>query len=242
MQAELYQQMRDIEDRHWWFRARREIISVLLSQMQLSPTNRLLDLGCGTGGNLEMLSRFGAVTGLELDQQAMELAQQRRVANVLSGSLPDAVPYEAESFDCVTMLDVLEHVEKDEAGLRSVHRVLAPGGWLLLTVPAFQFLWGPHDTEHHHYRRYRAAELRRKLQGAGFTISKLSYYNSWLFPPIALLRLVHKAIPFGQAGGEERLPPGWLNHLLERLFASERWVLARSSLPFGVSLVAIAQK
>lgn len=242
MQAELYQQMRDIEDRHWWFRARREIISTLLSEMQLSPANQLLDLGCGTGGNLEMLSRFGTVTGLELDQQAMELAQQRGVAPVQPGSLPDDVPFDAESFDCVTMLDVLEHVEKDQAGLQSVHRVLAPGGRLLLTVPAFQFLWGPHDTEHHHHRRYRAAELRRKLQNAGFKVNRLSYYNSWLFPPIALLRLVHKALPFGETGGEERLPPAWLNHFLERLFASERWVLARGSLPFGVSLIAVAQK
>ena len=242
MRAELYQQMRDIEDRHWWFQGRRRIVSALLEQVPLNSEAKILDLGCGTGGNLEMLARFGKVTGVEMDPRALELANERGRAPVVTGSLPDQVPFEPNSFDCVAMLDVLEHVEQDEAGLVTVHRLLVPGGHLLLTVPAFRFLWGPHDEEHHHHRRYRAKELRSGLQSAGFEVSHLSYFNTWLFPPIALVRLLHKFVPAGETGMETGLPPAWLNRLLLGIFSSERLVVTRGRLPFGVSLLAVARK
>lgn len=242
MRVELYQQMREIEDRHWWFRGRRQIVSAMLECMKLPAAARILDLGCGTGGNLRMLSGYGDVTGIEMDQAALEFARDRNAARVEAGSLPDEIPLESGGFDCITMLDVLEHVEQDEAGLATVRRLLAPSGQLLLTVPAFRFLWGPHDEEHHHHRRYRAGELRSKLESAGFEISRLSYFNTWLFPPIALLRLVRKWFPAGETGMESGLPPAWLNRILQSLFASERYVLVRARLPFGVSLLAVARK
>ena len=242
MRAELYQQMREVEDRHWWFRGRRQIVSALLQRMTLGADTRILDLGCGTGGNLQMLAGFGEVTGVEMDAQAMELANERSIAPVVSGSLPDDIPFEPGSFHCITMLDVLEHVEQDVAGLASVHRLLIPGGHVLLTVPAFRFLWGPHDEEHHHHRRYRSGELRSGLKSAGFEVSHMSYFNTWLFPPIALVRLIHKWIPAGETGMETSLPPAWLNRLLLGLFASERLLVTRGRLPFGVSLLAVARK
>jgi SAM-dependent methyltransferase len=242
MQPELYQTMRDIEDRHWWFRARRRIVSALLTQMQLPAATRLLDLGCGTGGNLSMLCRHGQVTGVESNPVALELANARGVATVLAGRLPDDLPVEPESYNCVTLLDVLEHLQQDDAGLEAIHRLLTADGRLLITVPAFSFLWGPHDTVHHHYRRYRAPDLLASLEKAGFVVDFLSYYNFWLFLPIALVRLVHKALPFIESGSEERLPPAWLNRMLERIFASERHFLSRGRLPFGVSLIAVARK
>ena len=242
MQPVLYQQMRDIEDQHWWFQGRRMIVSTVLSTMKLPENARLLDLGCGTGGNLEMLSSFGEVTGVEMDAHAAELAGQRGLAPVLRGYLPNNLPLDDRCFDCVTMLDVLEHIEQDEASLRTVHRLLAPGGHLLLTVPAFGFLWGPHDEAHHHQRRYRAASLRAVLQSAGFGITRLSYYNTWLFPPVALIRLFRKIVPAGDAELEATMPPLWMNRMLRALFASERWVLSRARFPFGISLLAIAQK
>ena len=234
--------MRDIEDRHWWFQGRRRIVAKLLELMPLVDDSRILDLGCGTGGNLQMLAGFGEVTGVEMDEQALALAKERGDAPVMAGSLPDDVPFEPASFHCVTMLDVLEHVEQDQAGLAAVYRLILPGGHLLLTVPAFRFLWGPHDEEHHHYRRYRAEELRSRLLGAGFEVTHLSYFNTWLFPLIALVRLLHKWIPAGKAGMETGLPPAWLNRLLLGLFSSERLIVTRGRLPFGVSLLAVARK
>ena len=242
MQPELYRQMRDLEDRHWWFRGRRRIVADVLGRLDLQQPARILDLGCGTGGNLDMLSGFGEVTGVEHDEQAVELAAERGVAPVLRGSLPHGLPAGLAPIDCVAMLDVLEHIEEDRESLGAVHALLSPGGYLVLTVPAFAFLWGPHDREHHHKRRYRAPTLRKLLEGAGFRVDKLSYYNAWLFPPVALVRLVRKVIPGSESGADEALPPGWLNGTLERLFASERHVLRHARFPFGVSLLAVARR
>jgi hypothetical protein len=142
----------------------------------------------------------------------------------------------------VTMLDVLEHIKQDAESLKTVNRLLAPDGHVLITVPAFKFLWGPHDEAHHHQRRYQAESLRALLQDAGFSIVKLSYYNTWLFPPAALVRLIRKLVPGGAVGLELTLPPPWINRLLTMLFASERHLLTRARFPFGVSLLAVAKK
>jgi SAM-dependent methyltransferase len=242
MQPELFQQMRELEDQHWWFQGRRRIVSTLLGTIALPDNAKLLDLGCGTGGNLEMLSGFGDVTGVELDASAAELARQRGWAPVLRGRLPDELPFGDGGFDCVTMLDVLEHIEQDAASLETVNRLLVQHGHVLLTVPAFEFLWGPHDEAHHHQRRYRAGALRSLLQAAGFSVIRLSYYNTWLFPPAALVRLLRKFLPSGDAGVELTLPPSWMNRMLGSLFASERHVLKHARFPFGISLLAVAQK
>jgi len=242
MQPELYRQMRDLEDRHWWFRGRARIAAALMDTLDLPENAKLLDLGCGTGGNLEMLSAYGEVTGVELDDTAADLARQRGHAPVLGGGLPDKLALDEESFDCVTLFDVLEHIPQDEESLATVSRLLQPNGYVFMTVPAFKFLWGPHDVAHHHQRRYRAKQLRSLLQGAGFSIVKLSYYNTWLFPPAALVRLARKIIPGGEAGVELTLPPAWVNRMLESLFASERHVLTRAGFPFGVSLLAVGEK
>jgi len=242
MQPVLYQQMREIEDRHWWFQGRRQIVSAVLSSLKRPADAKVLDLGCGTGGNLEMLLDFGSVTGVEMDTEAAALASQRGIAPVSQGSLPDELPLFDAGFDLVTMLDVLEHIEQEDASLSAVKQLLEPGGHLLLTVPAFEFLWGPHDESHHHKRRYRARSLRTALEAAGFRVIRLSYYNTWLFPPVALLRLLRKIMPAGDAELEATMPPGWLNRCLKTLFASERFVLTRAHFPFGVSLLAVAQK
>ena len=153
MEAELYRQMRDLEDRHWWFMGRRVIVASLLRRSGLAKNARMLDLGCGTGGNLAMLSEFGQVVGAELDEHAAQLASDRGLAPIVRGKLPHGLPLDAGVFQCVTLLDVLEHIEDDRATLEAVHRVLAPAGQLLITVPAFPFLWGEHDVAHHHQRR-----------------------------------------------------------------------------------------
>ena len=242
MDADLYQQMRDLEDRHWWFVGRRAIVRALLQKVGLVKDAKILDLGCGTGGNLAMLAEFGDVTAAELDEQAARLASERDVAPVVRGRLPDALPLPPGEFQCVTLLDVLEHIDDDSATLRTINRLLAPGGYILLTVPAFPFLWGPHDEAHHHQRRYRAGQLRWLLESSGFQIATLSYCNTWLFPIAAVVRLLRRCLPAGDAGAELALPPAPVNRLLAAVFASERHLLTRLSLPFGVSLVALARK
>ena len=242
MDASLYQQMRELEDRHWWFEGRRAIVASQLQASSLPHDSKILDLGCGTGGNLTMLSKFGEVLGVELDEQAAQMARERGVAPVIRGKLPDALPLAEASFDCVTLLDVLEHIDDDRGTLAAVNKLLAPGGQVIITVPAFPFLWGPHDEAHHHQRRYRAKQLRGLLQSAGFEITTLSYCNAWLFPVVALVRLVRKCLPKGSAGTELALPSAPLNALLAMLFASERHLLRRMKLPFGISLLAVAKK
>ncbi len=241
MEAELYRQMRDLEDRHWWFVGRRAIVASLLRSSSLPEGARMLDLGCGTGGNLAMLSEFGQVVGAELDEHAAQLAQERGLAPVVRGKLPHGLPLDAGVFHCVTLLDVLEHIDDDRATLETVNRLLAPAGQLLITVPAFPFLWGAHDVAHHHQRRYRAKGLRQLLETTGYEITTLSYCNTWLFPVAAVVRLLRRYFPGGSSGTELSLPPAPVNTLLAAVFASERHLL-RMGLPFGVSLVVLAKK
>ncbi len=241
MEAELYQQMRELEDRHWWFMGRRAIVASLLRSSGLPKNACMLDLGCGTGGNLAMLSEFGQVVGAELDEYAAQLALERGLAPIVRGKLPDGLPLDTGAFHCVTLLDVLEHIDDDRATLEAVHRLLAPAGQLLITVPAFPFLWGAHDVAHHHQRRYRAKGLRQLLEATGYEITMSSYCNTWLFPVAATVRLLRRCFPVANAGAELSLPPTPVNALLAALFASERHLL-RMGLPFGVSLVVLARK
>lgn len=241
MEAGLYQQMRELEDRHWWFVGRRAIVASLLRSSGLPRGARLLDLGCGTGGNLAMLSEFAQVVGAELDENAAQLASARGLAPIVRGKLPDGLPLDAGVFHCVTLLDVLEHIEDDRATLETVNTLLVPEGRLMLTVPAFPFLWGAHDVAHHHQRRYRAKGLRKLLEDTGYEITTLSYCNTWLFPVAAMVRLLRRWFPAGNAGADLSLPPGPVNTMLAALFASERRLL-RIGLPFGVSLVVLAKK
>lgn len=242
MDASLYQQMRELEDRHWWFKGRRAIVASQLQASALPVDAKILDLGCGTGGNLAMLSQFGEVLGAELDEQAAVMARAREVAPVIRGKLPDALPLAEASFDCVTLLDVLEHIEDDRATLDAVNKLLRSDGQVLITVPAFPFLWGPHDEAHHHQRRYVAKQLRDLLRDSGFEVTTLSYCNTWLFPVAAFVRLLRKCLPKGNAGAELVVPPAPLNALLAMLFGSERYLLRRMKLPFGISLLAVAKK
>lgn len=234
--------MRELEDRHWWFTARRRIVESVIARLPLGPNASILDAGCGTGGNLAMLARFGAVTGAEYDAGAAAIARARGVAPVVRAGLPDAMPFAAGQFQLVTLIDVLEHIDDDQASLDTLAGLLRPGGYLLSTVPAFPFLWSAHDTEHHHHRRYRAAQLRARIAASGLQIQWLGYYNTWLFPLVVMVRLLHKLKPAAGVGSEMALPPAPLNALLERVFASERHWLGRVPAPFGVSLIALARK
>ena len=241
MEPSAYLDMAAVEDRHWWFTGRRKILAAMIVRMGLRPGTEILELGSGTGGNLPMLSRFGAVTGVEMDVMAQEISQARcPSADVRAGRLPDELSMADRRFGLICLFDVLEHIEDDAATLRTIKAHLAPDGVFLLTVPAHQALFGPHDIELHHKRRYAREELRTKLLAAGFTVERLSYINSALFPLAWILRWFDKIL------GQERptgtgLPSRLVNQVLGAIFGAEAVILPRCNLPFGLSLIAIAK-
>lgn len=242
MEPSIYTLMATLEENHWWFSARRAIAENIIRQLRLPLDARILDAGCGTGGNLAMLSRYGQVHGMELDDQARQMANAKGFAQVLSGRLPDEVPYQQEQFDLIALLDVLEHVEDDRNTLGVLGSLLKPGGYLLISVPAFPFLWSTHDEVHHHKRRYFLSDLKSKLENAGLEITYASYFNTILFPLIFGARLLGKLRTNKRESGDLTMPHPLINRLLFAVFSSERFVLGRWSLPFGVSAIAVARK
>jgi SAM-dependent methyltransferase len=242
MDQAVYERMAVQEERHWWFLGRRAILERVVGTMDLPEGAQILEVGAGTGGNLGWLSEHGAVDAFEYDEEARKIAEKKAGIPVPFGALPDQIPYPDSQYDLIVSFDVFEHVEKDAESFGAVKKKLKPGGRLLLTVPAHPFLWGAHDETHHHFRRYRKAELASKIQAAGLELSWISYYNFWLFPPIAGVRLAKRAIKAkhsDEAGSSEGAVP----KVLQKLFASEAAHLAaRKTYPWGVSLIAEARR
>jgi SAM-dependent methyltransferase len=241
MQPEAYVEMAAVEERHWWFRGRRRILAAVIRRLKLPEDARILEVGSGTGGNLAMLAEFGVVTAVEMDDTARAISAKKvSGADVRAGWLPDGLPVAGEKYELICLFDVLEHVGPDEAALRAVRGCLAPGGVVVITVPAFARLWGPHDVKLHHKRRYERAELRVKLLAAGFLVVKLSYANMFLFPVAVAVRVVDRVLRRGNAGGTGVLP-GFVNEVFAAVFGSERYLLGWLNLPVGLSLLAVAR-
>ena len=156
MNRDFYLQTSRIEDEHWWFVARRKIIGALMDRLNLPVSAEILEVGCGTGGNIALLKRYGEVTCIELDKIAAQMARDRNLAPVLCGKLPDELPEFSRQFDVITLFDVIEHVKEDGASLQVLASLLKPGGRFVITVPAFNFLWSQHDDENHHQQDSQA--------------------------------------------------------------------------------------
>jgi SAM-dependent methyltransferase len=244
MEKDFYRAYYALEGSHWWFVGRRRIFLALLEQALagLPPPLEVLDFGCGTGAFLEHLERFGTVSAVDGDPDAVRFCHERGRSEVRHVGPAEPLPFADESFDLVTTLDVIEHIEDDVSALRELRRVLRPGGLLLVAVPAFMFLWGDQDEISHHFRRYTAPSLRRSLRAGGFEVAKTSYFNTWLFPPIAVVRVVRRLLRTPDARRTDfDVGPRWLNLALAAVFGSEACIVARRRLPFGVSLLALAR-
>jgi len=230
--------MANIESRHWWFVARRRILEDLIAMRIVPRANaRILEAGCGTGGNLDLLGGFGQVIAFEYEEYARDIARTRTNVDVQSGHLPDGLDCIDGSFDLIALFDVLEHIQQDCASLSALGELLAPGGKLFLTVPALQFLWSEHDVLHHHRRRYSKRHLRSVIEGAGLKVDFISYFNFFLLPAAIIERLGSRLV-----GGKptlEQVPSPAINGFLNRIFAFERYLLRSVSLPVGLSLCAI---
>lgn len=240
MDPNAYLEMADTESRHWWFLARRVLLSSIISRLTLPSDARILEIGSGTGGNLKMLSAFGQVTALEMDATARSIANKKTFDqfDIRAGFCPTDIPFTNEKFDLVCLFDVLEHIEEDFTTLVALKNLVADGGKILLTVPAYQWLWSRHDEFLHHKRRYSAPDLRKKLVAAGLRVDKISYFNTLLFPLAVTARFKDRLLGAASASGSG-IPADPLNDLLYRIFSAERYLLEKLSLPFGVSLLAI---
>ncbi len=241
MELSAYRQMAETEDRHWWFCGRRAVAQSVIETLSLPPAARILEIGAGTGGNMRMLEEFGSVTAVEMSDLARSIALEKTGRAFLPGFLPDNMPFDRDGFDLVCLFDVLEHVEEDAASLRTIADLMAPGGRLLLTVPAHQWLWSLHDRDLHHFRRYSKPRLRAAVAGSGLVVERLTYANAALFPLAVLSRLLDRFRATGTSSGS-KLPPAPLNAALKAIYAAERHWLPHHSLPWGVSLLAVLKR
>jgi SAM-dependent methyltransferase len=241
------QKYHQLEERHWWFAGRRDAVRRLIHGLQVPLKADILEIGCSAGPLQQILAADGytSLTGIDISERAIALARERDIPNVsvMDGAhldFPDA------SFDLVLASDVLEHIEDEERAAREWSRVLRPGGRILVFVPAFQMLWTKHDEVNHHYRRYTAGHLRRTLQQAGLQLERSSYWNSTLFFPASVIRLIQRGLPRRPSSktytGDLKEFPGWLNDLFISLLKTENSFLRYASLPVGLSVFAIARK
>jgi SAM-dependent methyltransferase len=240
---DLMQATLDVDERHWWYRGRRQVIRAELDALPLPPDAQVLDAGCGSGRTMQELEDYGTVQGIELDEDAAELARSRGHGQVTVGRL-EQLPWPDRTFDLITSLDVIEHTPDDRATLAELLRVCRPGGWLLVTVPAYQALWSEHDEANHHYRRYSRAMLRNAAAGAGWTVTRMTSFNSVLLAPAAAVRLARRRFPAHNGAADDlTIPPGWLNDLLERPLRMEAgWLGHGHGLRLGLSLLAVMRR
>jgi len=247
MKHEEYERMYRFEDSYWWFVARRHLITSLLETHYARDGQlRILDIGCGTGAMLDNLQPFGSVVGADFSPEALQFCVTRGVASPLTRADVRRLPFADASFDVVTAMDIIEHIDDDKAASSEIFRVLKPGGRLFVTVPAFAALWSEHDEALHHYRRYTVPHLKDLFQRVGLTVDKISYTVTALFPPILLYRLVSNWLPKKRAQGEKKANlvhvSGPVNTALLTLSQWETQLVHRLNLPFGVTVVSVARK
>jgi SAM-dependent methyltransferase len=238
-----YEVVHELEESHWFFAARRNILRRLLDDFVAGADRpRILDVGCGTGVTMGFLEGWGDVTGIDASPKAVEFCREEGRERLCLAD-GESLPFLDGCFDLVTALDLLEHLEHEEKGLAEARRVLRPGGGILLVVPAFGFLWSDFDRFSGHYRRYSGQELKQVIEKSGFEINRLSYFNTLLFPLVWGVRAVKNwAGRWATLPSDLEMPDRRLNGLLTRVFSLESGLIAARDLPFGVSLVCTARK
>jgi SAM-dependent methyltransferase len=238
MERAVFDRMAEHDQVHWWYVARRRILAELIRREGRLPADaRILEIGCGTGHNFEMLRRFGRLDALEVDGEARALASRRLGHAVGDAALPALAGVPERTYHLIALLDVLEHVDGDREALSSIAAKLAPGGFILVTVPAYQWMWSAHDVAHHHKRRYSKRGLRRAAEAAGLKVRRIGFFNSLLFPLAAVVRIAGRLA--GKSSSDDQLPPRPLNSAFEKIFGLERHLVGRVPLPAGVSLFAL---
>lgn len=241
MERVVYDRMATQDAKHWWYVSRRDVIAAYLRREAGLPADaQILEIGCGTGHNLAMLSKFGQVDAIEIDDAARAIASERLGRAVGSAPLPDLAGVPENHFDLIAILDVLEHVEDDAAALVAMARRLKPGGQILITVPAHQWLWSAHDTINHHHRRYSKPALDAVIRKAGLQHNGLYWFNSILFPLAIASRLASNVSEKNESA--DAPPSGIVNSAFQFLFGLERHLIGRVPMPIGLSLMTLVHK
>lgn len=235
----VYDRMAAHDSTHWWYRARRDILADYLTRYGNLPFKaRILEIGCGTGHNLAMLAGFGEVDAIEIDPAARTIASQRLGRPVGASPLPGLPGVPRGAYDLIAVLDVVEHIEDDVGALQAMATCLAPGGKILIAVPAHAWMWSAHDVVNHHHRRYSKRTLRAAIARAGLKAERLTYFNSLLFPLAAAARVMGRLT--GRDDSDDSPPPAPINSLFERIFRLERHMVGRMPMAPGVSIVTLA--
>ncbi len=247
MKPENYEIIFEVEDDHWWFVGRRAVvfaqIETALGTQASQPAQserQILDIGCGTGATMDHLRKFGEVQGIDLAMIPLSFSRRRGHQRTMCASATE-LPFADETFDLITALDVVEHLDDDVKGLSEIRRTLKPGSPAVIYVPAFQALWGPNDDQSGHKRRYRLQQLQTAAENAGLTVERISYSNFAMFVPIWLGRKLLNLLGRTEAS-ENKINHPLINKLLAWMFASEANWLRRHRLPFGVSIVCVVRK
>ena len=242
-----YQDDYDVEERHWWFRSRRSVIWALVDRAGLPPSPRILDAGCGAGRNIVEFGRLGPAEGVDHSSQAVEFCRRRGLSEVRQAPIED-LPYEDGRFDLVLATDVVEHLRDEGPALQELRRVTAPDGRLILTVPAYGWLWSTHDTAYHHFRRYTKRLLAERARSNGWEPVVGTYFFSSLLPPVAAVRMLQRVRRTGTNGNghgrsDLHLSPAALDRLLAMPGRAEAGLIRRgASLPAGVSVGMVCMR
>jgi SAM-dependent methyltransferase len=254
MQQHTYAIMDEVEGSHWWFVGRRAILESFLKSIvdkmskSLAPLDadkgvrfplRILDVGCGTGANIEMLSQYGDAEGVDVSDDALEFCRKKGLT--VQKGLAERLPYDDGSFDLTTALDVIEHLDDDVEGLKEMYRVTREGGYSLFFVPAFMWLWGVQDDISNHRIRYTRSQIIERIERAGYKVERATYANITFFPPILAGRTLMKLTGI-KPESENNITISGLNGIMGKIFSSESLWLKNFNLPFGVSIVVVAKK
>lgn len=243
MDRSAYAQHYQLDQKHFWRISKRKLVLEWMDRyLPPARSRKVLDIGGACSLISQQLARFGEVTVVEPDHESVLLARSELGVNAIVGSLPHGVDV-AGQFDVITLLDVLEHIDDDLESLRAIKRLLNDRGTLVLTVPAYQWLWSEHDLALHHRRRYSRARLRKSLGLSGFHVARVSYYTSFLLPAVVIQRLGSRLRrSSAEPSYRVRVPNRALNSALGVVMSLERWLLRHVNLPCGSSLIAIAVK
>ena len=248
MKQYVYEELNRLENKHWWFCARRLYLEKIIGDLFLSKQKDLsfCEIGSGTGGNLPLLTKFAQVDSVEMNDIARSLIKEKAVPNVRNvypGYLPNNMCH-VEEYDAVFSLDVIEHIENDHAALVRIKDYLKQDGLFITTVPAYQWLWSAHDDANHHFRRYTKKAYAESLKSAGYEVIYSSYFNTLLFPLAAISRLSENFLRKNKAleNVTIKMPGKLSNKLLKNIFSVEKYWAGKFEIPFGLSIIIIAKK
>lgn len=243
MDIQEYQRMYNAEDNHWWFVGNRKIVFTQIDKIVINKRNKILDVGCGTGITLKCLERYGLAIGVDLSEEALKFCRLRGHKKLCLADSKN-LPFKINSFDIVNASNLLEHLDDDDIALQEFFRILKPNGILVVTVPAFEFLWSGHDEVLHHKRRYTKQSLERKIKKYRFQRIKESYTNFFIFPVVFLIRKIKKKADTKEIRCNLELFKGTpvVNKILGILYILEAKLLRIINFPFGISLIYIAKK